>query len=69
MSAGYHQLVLGWVEVFHNPDDYPLEGDEDQGEGWYWWSCSPGCLPDGEAVGRFDTTAEALADARDDDYA
>ena len=33
--------------------------------GWYWWSCFPGCLPDGEASGPFDTEAEALADAQD----
>lgn len=33
--------------------------------GWYWWSCSPGCLPDGDAIGPFATEAEALADAQD----
>jgi hypothetical protein len=32
--------------------------------GWYWWSCFPGCLPDSEPVGPFDTEAEALADAQ-----
>ncbi len=32
--------------------------------GWYWWSCSPGCLPDTDPVGPFDTEAIALADAR-----
>jgi hypothetical protein len=41
----------------------------DEGEpfppGWYWWSCFPGCLPDGEALGPFDTEAEALANARE----
>jgi len=34
-------------------------------EGWYWWACSPGCLPDGEPSGPFATEAEALEDARD----
>tara|TARA_R100001530_G_scaffold91496_5_gene63556 strand:+ start:3135 stop:3389 length:255 start_codon:yes stop_codon:yes gene_type:complete len=33
--------------------------------GWYWWSCFPGCLPDGEAFGPFSTEAEAIADAQD----
>ena len=33
-------------------------------KGWYWWSCFPGCMPDGEANGPFDTAAEALKDAR-----
>jgi hypothetical protein len=32
--------------------------------GWYWWACYPGCLPDGEAIGPFDTEADAIADAR-----
>ena len=33
--------------------------------GYFWWSCLPGCLPDGPAIGPFDSYAEALADARD----
>lgn len=33
--------------------------------GWYWWSCSPGCLPDGDPQGPFATEAEALADAQE----
>ena len=33
--------------------------------GWYWWSCFPGCLPDSEPFGPFDTEAEALANAQD----
>jgi hypothetical protein len=32
--------------------------------GWFWWSCSPGCLPDGCAIGPFKTSKEALEDAR-----
>lgn len=33
--------------------------------GWYWWSCFPGCLPDGEPNGPFETETEALADAQE----
>lgn len=33
--------------------------------GWYWWSCFPGCLPEGDPSGPFATEAQALADARD----
>lgn len=33
--------------------------------GWYWWACFPGCLPDGDPMGPFETEAEALADAQD----
>jgi len=32
-------------------------------QGWYWQACFPGCLPDGEAVGPFQTEEEAMADA------
>lgn len=32
--------------------------------GWYWWACFPGCLPDGEANGPFDTMQEAYKDAK-----
>lgn len=32
--------------------------------GWYYWYCFPGCLPDSDPMGPFDTEAEALADAR-----
>jgi hypothetical protein len=34
--------------------------------GWFYWYCVPGCLPDGEAEGPFDTEELALADARRD---
>ena len=32
--------------------------------GWFYWYCFPGCLPDSEPLGPFETQAEALADAR-----
>lgn len=32
--------------------------------GWYYWYCFPGCLPDSEPNGPFETKAEALADAQ-----
>ena len=33
--------------------------------GWFYWFCLPGCLPDSDPIGPFDTEAEALADARE----
>jgi hypothetical protein len=34
--------------------------------GWYYWYCTPGCLPDSEGVyGPYKTEDEALADARE----
>ena len=35
--------------------------------GWYWWSCFPGCLPDGDPSGPFASEADAIADAQDID--
>jgi hypothetical protein len=32
--------------------------------GYYWQSCFPGCLPDSDPIGPFETEAEALADAQ-----
>lgn len=30
--------------------------------GWYYWPCFPGCLPDGPAIGPFDTEQLAIED-------
>lgn len=35
-------------------------GNELNQPGWYYWPCFPGCLPDGPAVGPFETEREAL---------
>jgi hypothetical protein len=32
--------------------------------GWYWWTCFPGCLPDGPPIGPYETEREALLDAQ-----
>lgn len=33
--------------------------------GWFYWYCFPGCMPDSEAVGPFDSKDAALQDARE----
>src|SRR5947207_5641858 len=33
--------------------------------GWYWHVCFPGCMPDSDPMGPFDSYSEALADAQD----
>jgi len=57
------------VEVFEGTDYCAGCDDGDQEhlkhDKWYWWSCFPGCLPDGDPRGPFETEAEALADARE----
>ena len=61
------------VEVFYaeageiESDDPFAEGDDRfLPAGWYWWTCLPGCLPDSDPSGPFDTEAEALAAAQDE---
>lgn len=49
--------------VFPHEPGEPAMGTSEAG--WYWWPCFPGCLPDGDPIGPFDTEAEALADARE----
>ena len=46
-------------------DDNP-DGAEVNKVAWFYWFCLPGCLPDSEPVGPFETEEAALADARSD---
>jgi hypothetical protein len=66
------------AEVFHMSEDdireagpdsvwYETEGNytgQPFVPGWYWWACFPGCLPDGEPNGPFDSEVKAVANAR-----
>lgn len=55
------------VEVFY-ADAGELEFEEQEEpseEGWYFWYCFPGCLPDSEASGPYASEEEALAAARE----
>lgn len=51
----------GSFEVFYRG---PCNGHSRDRGGWYWRACQPGCLPEGEAVGPFKTSSEAMRDAR-----
>ena len=35
--------------------------------GWFYWFCLPGCLPDSEPFGPYETEQAAIADAQDQD--
>ena len=41
------------------------EGPVTDYEGWYWWHCAPGCLPDGDPFGPFPTEDEAQKNAQE----
>ena len=76
-KAGFHRFPeTGSFEVFWDDEDrsphggaarnYNSEGEPVEA-GWYWWACSPGCLPDGDAIGPFPTSLAAFEDARNVD--
>lgn len=50
------------------PTDEERLGAAQKLAGFYWWSCSPGCLPDGDASGPFETELEAIEDAGGGEY-
>lgn len=62
----FHRLESGSVEVFFKPADSGTNDDGMPEQGWYWWACFPGCLPDSEPHGPFKTELEAFADAEGD---
>ena len=62
------------VEIFYRTfSDWQSDGwiddidDDTYTDGWYWWSCFPGCLPDSDPIGPFDTEAAAREHAQDID--
>ena len=69
----YHQFrddlgePYGSFEVFHSNCTGPDSGHWISGEtiqpGWYWWACFPGCLPDGDPAGPFESEQDAIDDA------
>lgn len=71
-KSGFHKFDRndGWGEQFGSFKVFFDEGNQDCGDearepGWYWQACFPGCLPDGEASGPFDTSTEAYKAACD----
>ncbi len=53
------------IEVFYSHrGEIGYDGEYGR-PGFYWWSCQPGCLPDSDAVGPFETRVEACLDALD----
>lgn len=60
------------VETFyHHATDPDCVGNGDPAaepmeSGWYWWFCFPGCLPDSDPNGPYETAAEAIAAAQED---
>ena len=63
------EYALPNVEVFYHDARNDKGTHEWSGHrsmnGWYWWPCFPGCLPDSDPIGPFATEEEAIADAQE----
>jgi hypothetical protein len=53
----------GSFEVFYDIKQLTLTG-KPVDAGFYWWACFPGCMPDGDPIGPFQTEEEAIEDAQ-----
>lgn len=52
-----------YSEVENEFGETELDLNDTGATGWFYWFCMPGCLPDSEPFGPFDTEHEALTDA------
>lgn len=59
----YHEQGDGMEPVELDDDD---AAESDMPTGWYYWFCFPGCLPDSDPMGPYDSEQEALEAARDE---
>ena len=55
------------TETANEADGWRDDDGDVLAAGWYWWPCFPGCMPDGDPVGPFESEDAALEDARDFD--
>lgn len=64
----YNEDQWGSFEVFKGSDYCDTSNPDDpnylEPEGWYWWTCYLGCLPDSDPIGPFSTSAEAYRNAQ-----
>jgi hypothetical protein len=60
----YHQFA-NKTEHFGSFETFFAYDSSDRPNGWYWWACFPGCLPDGDASGPFENEHEAIKNATD----
>ena len=66
LCAG-RNLEVFWVDGVQ-AKQWRKETDDDYRAGWYWWSCSPGCLPDGDPIGPFTSPTRAAEHALGDEW-
>ena len=66
------QYALPNIEVFYlsqdEIDDLSRDSEETElhEQGWYFWSCFPGCLPDSDPAGPYASEQLAIDAAREE---
>ena len=53
-------------DVTHPDSVFMNEEGEYSGDGWYYWYCFPGCMPDSEPNGPYDTEQDAINEAQEE---
>ncbi len=59
MQLGLSDTPASMLEILEE-----LRAEANDMAGWYWWACLPGCMPDGDPNGPFETEEAAIADAK-----
>jgi len=66
--VGFHAFIDEDGEEYGSFEVFCIRSSDYEGkitDGWYWWPCFPGCLPDGDTEGPFETPQAAFIDARE----
>lgn len=62
ISLDGHKLEHFFTAINCDPDQIT------KGVGWFYWSCFPGCLPDSDPFGPFESERAAIDDADDNGF-
>ena len=63
-SRANDKWALPDAEVFHSSDYPVVAGEEPLEPGWYYWYCFPGCMPDSDPIGPFESEQTAIEAVR-----
>lgn len=62
----YHSFLSDTGEEYGSFEIFEAwQMNDDLPNGFYWHACFPGCMPDGEPNGPFETEEQALQNAQD----
>ena len=65
-AAADPDFIPPGIDVFYRTrkenraDNWTDSDGQPLGAGWFWWACFPGCLPDSDPFGPFESESEAI---------